>query len=219
MTRDTDRGATVGNTIGEGANVAGFVPSGQPQFVVLTIDGNVLEMPVGELLDGSFDSLHASGLTHGLCRVVGVATSTVPVTSKRLRVEGDLDTPLFGDADEQETGHPEVVTHGDTLARADLELPLRGHDLGVDTGNVDTSVHAGAVVGLDQITSKDLAGTYRSEKAGGTEKVRINAATNEFQEIKEARVSERKAAPFHNANYFGGGKGIEPGKNYVPTPQ
>jgi hypothetical protein len=157
MARDTDGGTTVGDTRGEGANVAGFVPSGQPELIVLSVDGNVLHMPLGKLLDGLFDGLYATLLTHGLGRVVGVAASTVPVTGEGLGVEGDLDSPLFGDADEQEAGHPEVVTHRDTLARADLELPLGGHDFGVNTRDVDTSIQAGAVVGLDQITSKDLA--------------------------------------------------------------
>jgi hypothetical protein len=50
-----------------------------------------------------------------------------------------------------------VVTHLDTLARADLELPLAGHDLGVGAGDLDTRVEAGLVVGLDDVTEDDLA--------------------------------------------------------------
>lgn len=59
---------------------------------------------------------------------------------------------------EQEAGKPKVVTHLNTLAGSDLELPLRGHDLGVGTGDVDTSVQASLVVGLDDVTLDDLAG-------------------------------------------------------------
>lgn len=33
-----------------------------------------------------------------------------------------------------------MVTHLDTSTRTNLELPLRWHDLGVDTGNLDTGV-------------------------------------------------------------------------------
>lgn len=58
----------------------------------------------------------------------------------------------------QEAGNPELITHLNALAGADLELPLRGHDLGVGTGDVDTSVQAGLVVGLDDVTLDDLAG-------------------------------------------------------------
>jgi hypothetical protein len=43
------------------------------------------------------------------------------------------------------------------LARTDLELPLGRHDLSVGTGDVHTSVQAGLVVGLDDITLHNLA--------------------------------------------------------------
>jgi hypothetical protein len=52
-----------------------------------------------------------------------------------------------------------VVTHGNAFTGTDLELPLRGHDLSVDTADVDARVEACTVVGLDQVTSEDLAGT------------------------------------------------------------
>lgn len=40
-----------------------------------------------------------------------------------------------------------------------MVFPLGGHDLGVDTGDVDTGVQAGTVVSLDDVTAVDLAGT------------------------------------------------------------
>lgn len=156
---NTDGSTTMGNTRREGRNAGGLVSAGETEVVVLAVHSDVLVVPLGELLDGSLDGLHSAFLAHGLGGVVRVAASAVPVALERLGVEGDLDAPLFGYPDEQEAGHPEVVAHGDTLARTDLEFPLRGHDLGVDTGDVDTSVDAGAVVGLDQVTSEDLAGT------------------------------------------------------------
>jgi hypothetical protein len=60
---------------------------------------------------------------------------------------------------EDEAGHPEVVTHVNSGARADLVLPLRGHDLSVDTGDVDTGVQASTVVSLNDVTAVDLAST------------------------------------------------------------
>jgi hypothetical protein len=66
---------------------------------------------------------------------------------------------LFADADEQEPREREVVAHLDTLARADLELPLRRHHLGVDARDVDAGVQAGAVVCLDEVAGKHPAGT------------------------------------------------------------
>lgn len=46
----------------------------------------------------------------------------------------------------------------DTSAGANLVLPLGGHDLGVDTGDVDAGIQASAVVSLDDVTAVDLAG-------------------------------------------------------------
>jgi len=135
----------------------------ETELVVLAVDGDVLVVLLGELLNGSLNGLDASGFPHLLCRVVRVAASTIPIARERLGVERHLDTPLLSNADKEVTSHPEMVTHGDALAGANLELPLRGHNLGVDTADVDASVQAGAVVGLDQITGKDLASTYAEE--------------------------------------------------------
>jgi len=159
VTRDTNTCSTVSDTGAELGNVAGLVSAGKSEIVVLPVHVDVLVMPLRQLLDGLLDSLHATLLAHRLGGVVAVAASTVPVALERLGVEGYFDAPLFCDADEEVTRHPEVITHGDPLTRADLELPLRRHDLGVDTADVDTRVETCAVVSLDQITSKDLAGT------------------------------------------------------------
>lgn len=88
-----------------------------------------------------------------------MAASPVPVTRKRLGVEGNFDSPLLGNADEKVARHPEMVAHCDALARSDLELPLRGHHLRIDSGDVDTRIKAGPVMSLDKVTRKDLART------------------------------------------------------------
>lgn len=156
MSGDTDGGTTVSNSGAEIADMAGFVATGETEVVVLTVDSDVFIVPLGKFFDGLLDGLNASRLTHGFGGIIGVATSTVPVTLEGLGVERDLDTPLFGDADEEVASHPEVITHGDTLARPDLEFPLRRHHLGVDTADVDAGVEASAIVGFDEITSEDL---------------------------------------------------------------
>ena len=51
-----------------------------------------------------------------------------------------LDSPLLTDPEKQKSSHPKVISHLDTGARADLELPLGGHDLGVDTRDRHTGV-------------------------------------------------------------------------------
>jgi hypothetical protein len=119
----------------------------------------VLNVAGLELLHGGLDSLHTTLGTSGVGGNVGVKTGTVPLTLDGLGLEGDTDAELFSDTVEKETGHPEVITHVDARAGADLVLPLGGHDLSVDTGDVDTGVQAGTVVSLDDITAVDLAGT------------------------------------------------------------
>jgi len=88
-----------------------------------------------------------------------VETGTVPLALDGLGLERDADTEFLSNTVENETGHPEVVTHVDARARANLVLPLRWHHLSVDTGEVDTSVETGAVVSLNDVTAVDLAST------------------------------------------------------------
>lgn len=45
------------------------------------------------------------------------------------------------------------------IARSNLVLPLRRHDLSVDTGDLDTGVQASTEMSLDDITAVDLART------------------------------------------------------------
>jgi hypothetical protein len=159
VARDTDGCAPVSDTARESTNMASLVSSSQPEVVILAINSNVLIMPLSKLLYRSFNGLHASRLAHLLGGVVSVTTCTVPVTLERLGMEGDLDAPLLGNTNQEITGHPEVVTHRDTFTGTNLELPLRGHDFGIDTGDIDASIKASPVVRFNQVTGKDLAGT------------------------------------------------------------
>lgn len=158
VTGDTNRSTTVGNTRAESVDVTGFMASGEPHVIVLSVDSDVLVVLLGELFDSGLDVLHTALLTHFKGTEVCVTSSTVPVASQRLGVEGDLDAPLLGKANEEVAGHPEVITHLNTLTRSDLELPLRRHDLGVDTADLDTGVQTNTVVSLNQVTCKDLSG-------------------------------------------------------------
>lgn len=141
-----------------------LMTTSQSQLVILSIDSNVLIMSLGQLLDRRIDGLHASRFPHRLGAVVGVASGTVPVSLERFGVEGNLDAPLLGNTDEEEASHPEMVTHRDTLTRADLELPLGGHDLCVDTADVHAGVETCSVVSLDEVTSEDFSSSCRSEQ-------------------------------------------------------
>jgi hypothetical protein len=159
MSGHTDGSTTVSDTRAESADMAGLMTTRKTEIVVLSVDGNVLVVPLAQLLDRSLNGFHASGFPHSFRAVVGVAASTVPIALEGFGVEGNLDAPLLSNSDEEIAGHPEMVTHGDTLTWADLELPLGGHDLCVDTTDVDAGVQTSSVVGLDEITSEDFAGT------------------------------------------------------------
>lgn len=152
---------------------------GGPHF-----SGSLLTLLVArlQLLDGSLDVLHAALLTHLVGGEVGVQASTVPVTGHGLGVHRDAGAKDLGDTVEKETGDPKFVTHCNTLARADLELPLGGHNLGIGAGNVNASVQACLVVRLNDISLDDLAGTDTAvvralgsrETVGGLSKEKFN---------------------------------------------
>lgn len=157
MPRDADGCTTISNTGTKGTDVTSLVTAGETEFVVFTVNGNVLIVTFREFFDRLVNVLPSSRLTHRECAVVGVAASTVPVTLERLGVEGNLDTPLLGDANQEVTSHPKMVTHGDTFTGTNLELPLSGHNLGVNSADVHASVETSTVVSLDEITSEDLS--------------------------------------------------------------
>lgn len=161
MARNTDGSTTIGDTRAEVADVARLMTASETEIVILAIDSNVFIVPLGKLLDSSFNSLDTSGFAHSLGRVVGVTTSTVPVALEGLGMEGNLNTPLLSNADKEVASHPKVVAHGDAFTRADLEFPLRRHYLSVDTADVNASVETGAIVSFDKVTSEDLASAYK----------------------------------------------------------
>jgi len=159
MSGHTDGSTTVGDTRAKSSNMASLMTARKTKIVVLSVDGNVLVVLLAQLHDRLLDGFHTSRFPHSFRTVVGVAASAVPVTLEGFGVEGNLDAPLLSNSDEEITGHPEVVTHGDTLTRADLELPLGGHDLCIDTADVDARVQTSSVVSFDEITSENFAGT------------------------------------------------------------
>ena len=124
---------------------------------------------LGQLVNGLEDNLFTAGDTHRLSGVVGVTAGAVPVAGNGLRVEGDDDAKVLGDAPQQEAGHPQLVTHFDsyecqflhkeatiTFTWSDLELPLSRHDLSVSTRDLDASIQASSVVSFDNIATVDV---------------------------------------------------------------
>ena len=73
----------------------------------------------------------------------------VPVALDRLRVERRRDAEVLGDAVQQPARDPQLVGDVERAERADLELPLAGHHLGVDAGDPETGFEARVEVRLD----------------------------------------------------------------------
>lgn len=131
--------------------------TGETTTVVLAslwiVDLDVLGVSLAQLLDGLLDELDAALLSHRLGGVVGVSAGAVPVTGDWLWIERDNDAKLLSNAVQNEPAHPEVISRIDAFTWADLELPLRGHDLSVDTADLDSGVETRLVVSLDDITT------------------------------------------------------------------
>lgn len=66
--------------------------------ILSTVDGNVLIVTFAELLDVFVDRFDPAWLTGGHGGVVGMGASAIPVAGQRFRMEGDLDSPVFGDS-------------------------------------------------------------------------------------------------------------------------
>lgn len=69
-------------------------------------------------------SLQSTFFPHGLGAEVGVAPSTVPVARNGLWVKAGNDAKVFTHPVQDESRHPQVVTHVNAVARPNLILPL-----------------------------------------------------------------------------------------------
>jgi hypothetical protein len=157
LARNADGRATVGNTVAELINGTSLVATSETELVTLAVLLDVLLVVRLKLLDGILNVLHATLNTHLLGGEVAVKAGTVPVTGDGLGVPGYAGTEILSDAGKEEASSPKVVTHLNTLARTDLELPLTRHNLSVGARDLDTGVQAGLVVGLDDVTEDNLA--------------------------------------------------------------
>ncbi|EGJ77870.1 putative glutamine synthetase [Streptomyces sp. Tu6071] len=159
LPRNPHRGAPVGDP------VAVLVPRGrlvEPGEAVVDARAVVLHVverlgALAERFAGGDDRLVA--LAHRLRREVGVRARAVPVALHRLRVERRRDAEVLGSAVEQPARDPQLVRDVQRRERADLELPLPRHDLGVDAGDAEPGGEAVGEVGLDDLAAEDLVRT------------------------------------------------------------
>merc|ERR1712174_29802 len=143
---DANGSAAVCHAIAELVDWCSLVRTCEAPLVSSAVDCDVLEVLLPELLDRIDDLPEATGVAHRLCGVVGVATSTIPITRDGLGVEGDIHLLGLADADHQVAGHPEMVAAVDAHAGPDLVLPLAGHDLSIRARDLDACIEASLVV-------------------------------------------------------------------------
>jgi len=121
----------------------------------MTVVRDVPAMGAAETLARCFDVIHASLLPHFPGREVRVSTSTVELRD-RLRVEFRNDAMLLTDSIEEPSREDEMVSDRDSVGSPDLEFPLPGHHLGIDTADSETRIKAGSHVFLNELTTEDL---------------------------------------------------------------
>ena len=149
---------TVGDTRGEGVDMTSFMTTSKTFLVIATIHSDVFLVLTFQFGDAFLNCLHAgTRLPRFNGRNVGMTSRTIPITLERLGVKGNLDAEFLRNSFEEVTCHPEMITHLDSLTGTDLEFPLRGHDLSVDSADLDSAVQARLVVCLDDITGIDFA--------------------------------------------------------------
>lgn len=154
---DTARCPAVCDAPTEDVDGSRFMLAGETGVVALTVRRDMLFVLLSELLERWDDGgLVASRSAHGCSREVGMASCAVPVSLDRLWCVGNIKMIHLRDSLKQIAGHPEHVTLLNAGGGTDLILPLAGCDLGVDAGDLDSSVDAGLEVGVDDVAAVHL---------------------------------------------------------------
>ena len=156
LPRDAHRRTAVGDAVVELVPRRGLVQTGEPALDAVAVVLDVLDRLLPERLARGDDRLVRRA--HRLRGEVRVRARAVPVAGDRLRVERRRDAELLGDAVEEPTRHPQLVGDVERAQRADLELPLTGHHLGVDAGDREPGFETRVEVLLDDVAAEHLVG-------------------------------------------------------------
>lgn len=78
-------------------------------------------------------SLQTILLPHGLGAEVGMAACTIPVPRNGFRIKGCYHSKVFTHTMQDETGHPEMISHADSFTRSNLKFPLETRSLAIKT--------------------------------------------------------------------------------------
>jgi hypothetical protein len=96
----------------EGVDVGGLVAAREAALVALAVRGDVLPVPLPQLLDRLLDHLVATGLPHRLGAVVGVSAGAVPVTLHAKQIHQYYSRRYIYSQESQETPSSTLIGFG-----------------------------------------------------------------------------------------------------------
>lgn len=141
---NADASAMVGHAGRNVVDVGGFFESSEVPGIVLAplgIIGSMAPVLLAHPLDGLLSALHTAVLSCDFGIEVGVQPSlATPVPTTGPGIKGCYRSKVFTHSVQDETGHPEMISHVDSFTGSYLEFPLGGHALGIQAGPV-VSLH------------------------------------------------------------------------------
>jgi hypothetical protein len=164
--RDTDRSASISDSITELVDRLSLVETSEAEVIVWSVDGDVLVLELVECRHELLEVFFATLLAHELGREVAVHSGAVPVhiLAQRLAVELHIDAVLLADSHENIAGEPDFVGGFLGALTEDLEFPLTLGHLGIDTLMVDSHLEADIKVLLDDVAG-DITDCVEADSA------------------------------------------------------
>jgi len=147
----------------------------QSSLITLTVDTNVFGMLLLKLLECLEDALVTLSvvLVERFEAEVGVASSSIPVTSNGFGIEVNKDSEFLANTLHDVSRHPQLITSSNSNNWSYLVFPLSSHDLCVDSRDIDSGVKASTVVAVSDFSSDGVLMSNRAVigSLGGRESV------------------------------------------------
>lgn len=90
-----------------------------------------MQVLLAQFLNGLLKVFQTIVLSHGLGDEVSVAACIIPCPRNGLRIKGCCHSKVFKYMPQDETGHPEMMSHIHSFTGSYLEFPPGRNDLGI----------------------------------------------------------------------------------------
>lgn len=124
-------------------------------FVSLTVEEDVIFVGSSKLfhlvVSNIFKTSRSSSFISG---VVGVASRAIPISLDGFAVKVNVDSEFFSESEEDVSGQPQMVSSFDSLGNTNLEFPLSGSDLSVESRNLESGIQAASDVSFSDGSAK-----------------------------------------------------------------